>query len=360
MDADDDGVVLMSTAGPESTILDGLDQNGPPLIRIQDVGPPTAVIGFTLRQNRVISTGGNYGAGVRCDNAGVRLEGNVIAENWARYSGGGVCAFECAGLVVVGNTIRGNTSGEGGGIYLEYCQATILDNDIEDNLADGWFSDWGGGIAANGGVIDVVGNRIRRNVTVGVGGALYLDRGVGGTISDNQIDSNTGGRGGAFYICDASASLTIERNTIVANETGGPWPSIIHFWCTDFHSLCSGNVIVRDNIIAGNVGTVVGVRSGALPSLTQNSIDGNAHLIINVHADVQPGTLDMTGTWWGTADPDSIASLIWDCNDDPGIQACVDFSDWCTDPSCAGQVTSVPEAGEPEPATWSRIKSIYR
>ena len=123
--------------------------------------------------------------------------------------------------------------------------------------------------------------------------------------------------------------------------------------------------VFEDNTFFGNMsdaptGAAVAVSRGQSPVFRSNFLDNPTAFEVKLTETLEPNTLDFTGNWWGTDDPDSIAALIWDCNDDPGVQGCVDFSDWCGDPSCAGQVTSVPEAGEPEPTTWSRLKSIYR
>ena len=57
---------------------------------------------------------------------------------------------------------------------------------------------------------------------------------------------------------------------------------------------------------------------------------------------------DMTGNYWGTTDPDSIAAMIWDSNDDPEIHSTVLFE---------------PFAGEPVPTeetSFGSIKAMFR
>lgn len=36
-------------------------------------------------------------------------------------------------------------------------------------------------------------------------------------------------------------------------------------------------------------------------------------------------TNDLTGNYWGTSDPDSIAAWIWDYSDDPATRAHIDY-----------------------------------
>ena len=116
------------------------------------------------------------------------------------------------------------------------------------------------------------------------------------------------------------------------------------------------------NIIFGNSDEYGAIKLGgeSFPVFTGNSLGGNYPREVWIRATAVAGTVDMKENWWGVADPSAHPDLIWDCVDDAGVAACVDFSDWCTDPSCGGQVTSVPDASEPHPSSWGRIKSIYR
>lgn len=358
IDSGDNGVVLLSSAGAESTVIDGLGLEGPPLLEIQDTTPPTAVMGLTFRRNQVMAGGGYRGGGIRCERAGVRLADNIIEDCFALHTGGGVYAHDSVDLVIVGNVIRRNLSGEGGGLHLEICVAQLTENVIEGNEAAGLLSYWGGGLAVYGGELILESNRIEANSALSKGGGLCLEGGVEGTITDNHIISNSAGSGGALYIRDAS--VLVERNTIVENESELPSSGVVRFLCRSYLPLCNGEVVFLGNIVAENSGTVFCVANGELPSFRENTIDGNGFLVVDVLADAEAGTLDMRGNWWGTADPDSIEALIGDCEDDPEIAACVDYSDWCSDPSCDGQVTSVAEDSQQNSrTTWSRIKSMY-
>ena len=55
-----------------------------------------------------------------------------------------------------------------------------------------------------------------------------------------------------------------------------------------------------------------------------------------------------TSNWWGVADADSIADLIHDGNDDPGIHAFVQYL-----PFAEGAVPN-------EAMTWSGLKNLFR
>ena len=59
-------------------------------------------------------------------------------------------------------------------------------------------------------------------------------------------------------------------------------------------------------------------------------------------------TNDLTGNYWGTANSDSVASWIWDYNDDPVTRAYIDF---------------LPLAEEPLPLesrSWGSLKSMFK
>jgi len=61
---------------------------------------------------------------------------------------------------------------------------------------------------------------------------------------------------------------------------------------------------------------------------------------------------DCTMNWWGSTDPLVIAEGIWDCNDDPELNATVVFEPFCMAPGCG----STPV----EARTWGAIKALYR
>ena len=95
-------------------------------------------------------------------------------------------------------------------------------------------------------------------------------------------------------------------------------------------------------------------------SFTHCAFLGGQSYEVQVTAAAAASTLSFRECWWETTSPESIGTLIWDCSDDPELSACVDFSNWCTDPGCAGQATSVPDETQPESVTWGSIKSRFR
>jgi len=59
-------------------------------------------------------------------------------------------------------------------------------------------------------------------------------------------------------------------------------------------------------------------------------------------------TIDMTDNYWGTTDEDQIAEWIWDGNDDPSIQAFVQYQ-----PFASGPVGT-------EQQSWGQVKALYK
>jgi hypothetical protein len=59
-------------------------------------------------------------------------------------------------------------------------------------------------------------------------------------------------------------------------------------------------------------------------------------------------TNDLTGNYWGTTDPDTIAEWIWDYNDDPLMRAYIDFTPFADGP--------VPT----EATSWGSVKLMFR
>ena len=170
--------------------------------------------------------------------------------------------------------------------------------------------------------------------------------------AESNIFVGNEGSGAVMYL--RNVTLHASGNIISGNAPSGA--------CIDlsvFLSSPENDVTFANNIIHDNEGPILRVLKNALPTFTSNSVDLNGYLVVDVRADARAGTLDATGNWWGTTDPTEIASRIHDCVDDPAIDSCIDFSDWCGDASCSGHVTDVPEAAQRQ-VSWGRLKSLYR
>ncbi len=348
-----DGVALVSESGSEQTIVTGDSLYTYSVLRCEDVGPATLIQGFTIRAGNTP----NNGAGIQCLRASPVIRENIITACWSRSEGGGISSSS-GDVRIEFNTVSHNQATDGGGIAILGGSTVLSDNTVLENTALGFGGTMhGGGILMWGGTHTLSSNIISWNTGTNGGGGIAARSLVATTLDGNVLEGNSSPYGGGLYVTDTEAVLI---GNVMARNSSSISGSALRF---SYSAGETSLVEVRDNVLFGNACASSGAISvRRTPSLLfeANYLSNDSAYELTIENAQEPDTLNFTGNWWGTDDPGSIASLIWDCNDDPGIQACVDFSDWCTDPSCAGQVTSVPEAGEHEPTTWSRIKSIYR
>ena len=355
-----DGIALIGEAGPELTVVTGDSLPGVPVVRCEDVGASTLIQGLTFRAG--VASG--RGAGISCGYlASPRIVGNVIRDCRAKYPGGfgGGIGTDRGSPLIEENIIRRNRGIDGGGISIWGGSVTIRGNLIEDNVADGWGgNEYGGGIRVEEGSHVIEGNILRGNYALHSGGGIMIIMTSSVSLTSNTFEGNISALGGGGGLYSVDAVVEAYENIFTGNHSEYAGSAVtLSSWEALHGSIFEGNTFFG-NVSDTPTGAAIAVRRGQSPIFRSNFFDNPTAFEVMLTEALEPDTLDFTGNWWGTNDPDSIAALIWDCNDDPGNPACVDFSDWCSDPSCAGQVTSVPEAGEHEPSTWSRIKSIYR
>ncbi len=149
----------------------------------------------------------SHGGGIHVAMHGVaRIEDNLIADNVAGGSGGGIAVIDPRQdqegndniTVIVNNEIRGNSLtalDSGGGIAVRIAIVEIVDNHIHDNAAS---------------METVSGTRN--------GGGISLAGSSEATIHGNQIENNqTGSRGGGIYV---------DRDTVVRDAAGNDWPRL--------------------------------------------------------------------------------------------------------------------------------------
>lgn len=179
----------------------------------------------TIRENLIVNgqtvgSYGGYGGGIYliCDNA--KVVDNVIRDNWAWASGGGI-DIRAAGAIIEGNIINNNQSDWAGGINVSGPSTVIKKNIIDDNFAD--YRD-GGGIrvtsAANSTIIE--NNTIVNNTAnyLGFGGAVYVDGINELTIKNNLIVNNLNAfdRTGGIHFVSCPVTLTLMYNDVYNNQ----------------------------------------------------------------------------------------------------------------------------------------------
>ena len=199
----------------------------------------------TIRNNIVENShASNYGGGIYLMNSSVRLTGNTISGNWNVDLGGGIC---CEGgyPIIQGNTIVDNSAsdyGGGGGIAALESGATISDNVIIDNYA----SEGGGGIWLRGySQVILEGNIIAGNES-GEGGGIYCLSPL--VCQNNMITGNDGWRAGGIYIVGA-LEVAFVNNTVCDNfaDDGGGG-----IQCGNYSSPVVTNSIVWGNTAPAN------------------------------------------------------------------------------------------------------------
>ena len=249
---------------------------------------PLAVI----RDNRVESNvatlldrrglgGGMY---LRNLSASALVMGNVVAnDNRASYvadgDGGGIYLDECYATIadnqVFNNIASSETPGYGGGIYVNGGGGLIQGNTITNNMAvlgavGGW--GWGGGMAISGSTALIQDNLIVRNIAdsapnaIGAGGGVYVWGGTPQFVGNDVLSNTTSGGGGGFGggLALSGASPWLDSNTILDNRvvgaTGDGGGGVRVASCHIF--TLTNNIIARNAVSTTGSGVLI-VGSGA-------------------------------------------------------------------------------------------------
>lgn len=219
-------IVVRSSAGPESTIIDG----GSPMI--PDFGSAVSFrnsegVGSILDGFTVTNGAGTLfdfdlagkihcGGGILCDHSSPSIINNVIRDN-AADCGSGICCLT-ASPEISNNDIRNNTADYGGGIYCSDSYATIANNTLALNIA----ASNGGGLYSTNSTLDVKENLFDDNTTDFGGGADFVDS--PSIFRNNLVTNNFAHRWGAGIHCSGDCTPTIEDNVFLDNtarEFGG-------------------------------------------------------------------------------------------------------------------------------------------
>ncbi len=227
-----------------NTIIDGNSAGS--VVTFEGTEDQTCVLsGFTIR-NGMAPMGGAILGGTWMKMTGATIENNVITGNRAdgeTYGHGGGLAF-CSGTIRNNAISQNFAAQDGGGLY--YCQGVIRDNVISGNRAL-----YGGGLHDCDRII--MNNVISANTARDGGGLAYS----GGLIHNNVVVGNRADRnGGGFCFCGGA----IRNNAIAGNaaDRGG--------------SLYGCNATLKNNTLLGNTGVLYACR-GTVENCT---ICGNA------------------------------------------------------------------------------------
>jgi hypothetical protein len=223
----------------------------------------------TLVQNRIVSNTAGTDPASNGDGGGVYVLGgeaslveNQIVDNLGhganQSQGGGVFLESLMWGEVLTNVIQGNvgsrtTNGYGSGLYISGGRVRVASNRIEDNWSS---SGNGGGLESAWSDIEITGNRIISN-TSGAGGGVFIRSLTPVTMANNLIVRNDGGfRGGGVYLVSNLSEPTpaiLVNNTVADNGPDGiaTWGYV--------------TLTMTNNLLAGNP---VGILASHPASLT--------------------------------------------------------------------------------------------
>ena len=179
------------------------------------------------------------GGGLFIKNSSPHIEANSILENAVDIIGGGGIYIQDASPRILGNNITANKSKYGGGgIEMANSSPFVDENTIAENVAL-----MGGGIRVwNNSSPSIVNNTISDNSALDGGGILIIDNSSPSVVGNTIVD-NSAGKGGGINILYHS-SPKIEDNTIVDNKAlsnGGGIRVALQSSPVIFHNTINGN-----------------------------------------------------------------------------------------------------------------------
>lgn len=194
-------------------------------IYLQDSTVTFNMYGGKITGNHGVKNGtyGGYGAAIFSrDPATINILGGEISNNDAAATGGAIYAKNGGKITVKNAKISNNTAtGNGGAIYANKCTLTLENAELTGNSASS-----GGAIYATAGTVTVKNTKITGNTATtysaicGSGGGIKITL-DGAEITGNTATGNSSGyTGGAIYIPNNGALITVQGATKVTGNTG--------------------------------------------------------------------------------------------------------------------------------------------
>lgn len=204
------GIVVSSTAGRDSTIIEAGSQARPIVKFINGEDSASVLDGFYLRNT-------TSAPGIQCDNSSPIIQNNEISNCLSPDDGGGISCTN-SGATIRGNKIHHNgvTSGRsGGGISIKDSHMDTLkiyENEIYENMGTNG-PGIGAPIASNS---QIFRNVIYGNTGEGIGAGIYY-AGTDCNIYNNTVVGNSKG----IYVYPGYGTNVDIRNNIIVNCPGG-------------------------------------------------------------------------------------------------------------------------------------------
>ncbi len=187
-------ITLLSSNGPESTVIDGSSASDPEqasVVRIVDTTDGMPVLdGFTLMNGLSESTIMS-GGGLTVLRASLDVRNCDISMNTSNSGGGGY--FSQSDVIISGCTFSDNQAETyGGGLFSNTSTLTVSNTILENNQAN---ISGGGGDLDRDTVLDITGLIVRNNIARATGGGLDCYH-TTGTIRNSVIEGNTATQNG--------------------------------------------------------------------------------------------------------------------------------------------------------------------
>lgn len=189
--------------------------------------------------NEILTNSAFRGAGLH-HTSDARIAMNVIADNRAGWTGGGLHLVGHAPTIAT-NVIRGNSSmNDGGGFYLHQSNAQIIGNQVVENTT----ADDGGGIRVFESMAVLTDNIVERNHASDAGGGIRVSH-IPSTLINNTVRDNIAGGTGGGMDLDNDSSL-VRGGVISGNRAGGSGGGIFH-WLGIWDGMRLEDVLITGN-----------------------------------------------------------------------------------------------------------------
>lgn len=294
LDAEGTGRVVYVT-GSEAVTLENLTLTG----GLGGAGGGIGNFGATLTLNNAVvhDCSADIGGGIYVDLGQLTLNGSQVLSNTANFDGGGVYVGQStARLTMIADSIVANNSANGpefwnggGGLYIQYGTATLLDGVVRDNTA----VRSGGGIFVDepSAVFTQTGESHITHNTATHGGGIFVDYGRAALIAGEVISNTASSAGGGGYTY--SGIVTLDGGAVTANHAaaGGGLFAYVE----------AGTILLNSGLIASNT-----ANAGAGLGVFSGTVTLNGGEILDNHATDYGGGVSL---WNGYADGDGAVFL---------------------------------------------------
>lgn len=223
-----------------------------------NVGGGGYVFSATARiiRNRVFGNSADHGGGLYLEGSSVTLRGNILSSNTGSMRGGGLGLYDSHASLSE-NAILSNTAVSGGGLYLYESDAMLNGNSFAANAA----YEYGGGLYMLWSDAALDGNTFWSN-TAFSGGGLQL-HGSGATLQNDVVADNRA-EGSGSGVCMRHGSSAHLCHTTIARNTGGDGSGVYVTALGSPSTVALTNTILAGHrvgisVTAGNMATLEGI-----------------------------------------------------------------------------------------------------